>query len=585
MKNIIAIRSRLDQSVCTRLALLVLVAVAGFLLHLPSELGMSLAIPPDSNEYAIGLAGLFEHGTFGFSLNGEWHPSRYAPWFSLFCLSPAYILFGCDVLTLHWSVLAFALAFLVISYYMAKLAGLGKWSFLCAILPLFIPDFVFYSRMAMTEIPYTALFAASALLFVRLVDEKSPSLRFCLGAGAIVAWCGTVRVTALPMLVLFVVALLAKRRGWRKKIVSVLVLCGPAVVYEIAVLSYNWRVFGSLFRSGYNYWVPVPYDFTELTFSVDLAIRNATRYLHEPLVVITLILVAIVVVVTLLIMHGLFGGRRENKNFLLLSGYVLFQGAVLFSLYVGYYYYDERFFLPVALCSVPLSFAALARMTRGLGVKIASATLVCAVIVVVQCFRVAQPEYSYMAVGYPFRIVEAKMTSAVIPYGSVVIIEGNPCMLDHFGFREKRLELFPINRDFDYVRDMYALASISKFEPRPKAYTQLIVPEIVASGACVLPFPDTFEENPERVKMYLKENRRVFLQRGVACNPNTEESKRIFATLDRMGLTAREFGVWSVPEIRANPVRHLYDRIVFPGFSMDSRSEVKSVYYEISPKH
>ena len=66
------------------IGLLSFLSATGFLLHLPSELAVSLAIPPDSTEYAMGLANLFGHGVFGFTLNGEWYPSRYAPWFSLF---------------------------------------------------------------------------------------------------------------------------------------------------------------------------------------------------------------------------------------------------------------------------------------------------------------------------------------------------------------------------------------------------------------------------------------------------------------------------------------------------------------------
>ncbi len=74
-----------------------LLAIAAFLIYLPSELGAALTIPPDSSEYSICLANLLEHGRFGFTLNGEWYPSRYSPWFSLLCLTHAYLLGGGDV--------------------------------------------------------------------------------------------------------------------------------------------------------------------------------------------------------------------------------------------------------------------------------------------------------------------------------------------------------------------------------------------------------------------------------------------------------------------------------------------------------
>ncbi len=585
-------RSFLDVMICSHnkfggrhcLAAIVFLFIAGFLLHLPSEIGASFAIPPDSSEYAISLSNLFHHGIFGFTLNGEWYPSRYAPWFSLFCLSPAYFLFGGDVLALHWSVLAFALAFLLMSYKMAKLAGLGRWSIVCAVLPLFIPDFVFYSRMTMTEIPYTALFAASALVFVRFAEDESPSFRSCLGAGALITWCGTARVTALPMIAMFAVALLVKRVGWKKKLFSILALSAPAAAYEIVALSYNWRVFGSLFRSGYQYWVPCPCDFPDIAFGFDLAVRNVAMYVKEPIILISLACAFCVAVVAILMLAGFLGGCEDNRRFLLLSCYVFFQGVVLVTLYVGYFYCDQRFFLPVAFCLVPLFLAAVARIGEVVNVTWRALMLVVVVLVELGNFHIAQPKYAHLAEGYPFRVKEAQLADRVLPQGSVALIWGNPCILDFFGLGKKNIECIPLNRDFDYVRHMCAPSSIKKFEPRPKECSQLIIPELVSAGTCFLPFPETFEEKPETVTAYLESGRRVFLHRGIACNQNTGESKLLFASLDRMGLEARKYGVWTVPEIKANPVRHIYDRFVFPFFSMDSHPEVKAVYYEIVSK-
>ena len=325
-------RSKLRMS--KSLSVLAFLLVAGFLLHLPSELGVSLSIPPDSQEYSFGLANLFEHGKFGFTLNGEWYPSRYAPWFSLFCLSPAYFLFGGDVLALHWAIVAFALAFLVISYEMAKLAGLGKWSLVCAVLPMFIPNFVFFSRMVMTEIPYVALFAASALAFVRFVESEKPSALFSFGVGALVAWTGAVRVTGLPMLVLYFIAALFKKCGRKRKLLDVVVMSLPTLAYVLASLAYNNSVFGTPFRNGYHYWVSVPCDFHSLTFNLSHAISNVTRYLGDPMMLMTLFVVAVVLIASVLMLCGHLGGLEENVRFLLLSGYVLFQGVVLATLYV-----------------------------------------------------------------------------------------------------------------------------------------------------------------------------------------------------------------------------------------------------------
>lgn len=561
-----------------------LLAIAAFLIYLPSELGMSLAIPPDSNEYAIGLSNLFTHGKFGFTLNGEWYPSRYAPWFSLFCLSPAYFLCGGDVLSLHWAVLAFALAFLVLSYRFCRIIGLGRWSYVCAALPMFIPDFVFYSRMVMTEIPYAALLATSALVFVRFADDEKPSLRFCVGAGVLVAWTGAVRFTALPMLALFAVAQLLKRCSLKRKVVAVWVLSMPVFLYLVANSIYNKCVFGSFFRNGYNYWVSVPCDYLDLTFNLKYAVNNSLTYLKEPVTLVLLILSIIVFIVSIEMIMGRFGGVRKNRSFLLLSGYVLFQELILIFVYIGYYWCDVRFFLPSLLCLLPLFVKALAAVFGMFRIPIS----IVATVIVVLCvglFRFTVPRYYFMATGYPFFIAEAGITREVLPDGAVVVQDCNPLFVDSMGRSGKTIRHVPMFRRFDYVNTMVASTSIAKAVPRPTYWRQRIVPEFIASGLCRLPFPAVFSQDPDLIKLYIREGNRVFLHEDVS--PGYRRYWRlddVRGMLDGIGLSLNEFGAWLIPEISANPIRHVYDRFLFPSFSMDKRPELRCVYYEIVTK-
>ena len=571
-----------DRSTLYKIGWIVFLLVAGFLLHLPSEIGMSLAIPPDSNEYAIGLANLFEHGKFGFTLNGDWYPSRYAPWFSLFCLTPAYFVFGGDVLSLHWAVLAFALAFLVASYKMGRVVGLGRWSYVCAVLPLFIPDFVFYSRMIMTEIPYTAILALSALAFVRFANEERPSLVLCLGCGALVAWGGAVRATALPMLGLFVVAAMLKRYGWGRRALCVVVMSFPVVLYEIANLAYNTCVFGSPFRSGYNYWVPVPCDYPDMMFNVGNAMTNLSEYLREPVTLVALAMTCVVATISILMLAGRFGGMRRNRCFLLLSAYVLFQGFVLGALYIGYYWGDVRFFLPFMLCLLTLALKA---VTVAAGeVSVVSSDVAVALIVLAFVFggRYVVPLYSKMTWVYPFRIVEAAMSREVLPNGAVVIQDGIPLFVDWFGPKDKDVELFPVSRASAHTYAMVAPTSIAKLGPKPSSWQQRVIPELVASGVCQQPIPETFLENPWKVRKLLDEGRRVFLHvaRTFSCQKEIEDAS--VKRLDAYEL--KLFGMWLNPPIDPNPVRRFYDRFIFPSFSMDRLPEVRSIYYEVLPK-
>ncbi len=572
-----------DQLFLCKIGWLVFLLVAGFLLHLPSELGMSLAIPPDSNEYAIGLANLFEHGKFGFTLNGEWYPSRYAPWFSLTCLTPAYFLFGGDVLSLHWAILAFALLFLVLSCRIGRMAGLGRWSYLCPVIPMFIPDFVFYSRLVMTEIPYTAIFALSAIVFVKFAEDESPSFRFCLGAGALVTWCGAVRMTGLPMMAPFALAVLLKKIGSKKKALSILTLSSPAAMYVAANAIYNKCVFGSFARNGYKYWVSVPCDFLGLSFSFDNALSNLSEYLHEPITLVALVLLCAVSVVALLMVKGAWGGMQKNKAFILLAAYVLFQTIVLFTLYIGYYWCDVRFFLPVMLCAVPLFLASIV-MVCGSRKRLSASLMLAVACVCMAAFRLVTPRYSFMA-RYPIRITEATITHTVVPSGAVVIQECNPLFMDYFGNGDiNRLEHLPILRCFDYTNAMIAPTSIAEQGEKPLNRHHRIIKGLISSGVCRLPFPVVFSESTDCVKQYLEKGRRVFLQFGLGSFGRGMDPDMVLKRIDDAGLRAVEFGAWSVPSIAPNPVRGLYDSFIFPAFCMDIRPEVQCFYYEVLPK-
>lgn len=565
-----------------RIGLCLCLALAAFLLYLPSEIGAALTIPPDSSEYSIGLANLFEHGRFGFTLNGKWFPSRYSPWFSLSCLSPVYLLSGGNVLCFHWAILFFSLALLAMIYQFGRKVGLGRASIIPPMLLMFLPDFVFYSRVVMTEIPYTALLAASTLLFVRFASARSHSRWFCFGVGSLVAWLGMVRVTGLPMLLAFLAVLVVKRESWKLTFERVLLTSAPVVAYIFANLSYNYVVFGSFIRSGYKYWVSVPCDFPTLTFNFDNLDTVVYMMTHETVGLLTISFFLLTLICYLLIICGRFGGVRSNGWFMVATSYLFLQTVVLVAIYGGYYWADTRFFLPITICFLPLAFFAVAKAFIA-KIRPSPKSLISAAFVVL-CFVAmskAPARYLYMTVGRPVWLAEAQITGAVLPENSIVMQQGDPNVLDHFGFRNKGIVLFPIRRDFDYVKYMTAPRRITDLVPTPKSLNQMIIPELVAAGVCGLPFPNVFEESPDLVQEYVSGGKRVFLVQGHFYGKRYFESFK--SRIESMGLTLKLFGVWNVPKISPNPVRCLYDQFLFPDYSMDSRPEITVAYYEVVP--
>ena len=592
-----------SKDLSVRMKLLVgigLLLAAAFLIYLPFELGAALTIPPDSSEYSICLGNLFEHGRFGFTLNGTWYPSRYAPWFSLLCLTPAYLLSGGNVLCSHWAILAFALILLIAVWKMGKMCGLGRLSILPPITLMFMPDFVFYSRVAMTEIPYAALFAVISLVFVRFVNKARVSARFCFCVGLLIAWIGLVRTSGFSLAIPFGVVVLLRRTsgvvmkdsenkecsmlslsyvctGWNTRLLLLSAIGLPILVALVVGMGYNWFVFGSPFRSGYNYWCAVPVDFPDLVFNSSYVIPMLKYLLGEPVIQITLIFLCSALFFFMYVIAT--KNCSAHRTFLLLVGFVLSHLMVLACLYLGYYWPDTRFYLSVTVCSVPLFFVAinafLSKFGRGMRVLLTMVVFLLSVIAVSN----APTRYLNMAVGRPIWLAQSQITASVLPPKSIVVQSGDPNVLEYFGFGEKELRLFPFCREFDYVTYMVAPSRINHLVKKPESWNIKVIPELVRSGVCSVPFPDVFEERPELIKEYLSQGRRMFFVKDFFRRDAELEKFRSY--VENMGLTLKLFGVWNDQGIAPNPVRHLYDRLIFPDYSMDSRPAIMVAYYEV----
>lgn len=571
-----------ESSLYCWLALFVLLLIASFLVYIPSDLCVSLSIPPDSSEYSIGLVNLFEHGKFGFTLNGQWYPSRYPPWFSLTCLTPAYLLSGGRTLCLYWSVLVFSLVLLVLLYKWCRSIGLGSWwSLVPPFLMMFLPDFVFYSRVVMTEIPYVALFAGGALLFLSICSRDSIPLSHWFVAGALVTWSGMVRSTGLPMLLPFVALLLLKEGSKGGKVKAMMVLFAPAVAYEVANLGYNWMVFGNPLRSGYQFWVPVPYDYPCLVFNGSYVFENVATLIGERVIQATLLMLVIEALFTSFVFKGKFGGIDVHRNFLRLFFYLLFQAAVLLALYIGYFWADTRFFLVITICAVPLLFYVVRAMLSSLRRRVVDCLLAVAAVVCLIVFLDCPTRYGYMVDPRMRNFRENMIAAEVLPECSVVVKSGDPNVVDHFAFHERNLTLFPLVREFDYVMAMVASKSIRGIHEPPSDWRQCIIDDLVREGYCTMPFPYVFTESPEMLKHYLIEGKRVFFQKVVGNKNEKVDMVAIGRILKKHGMHALPFGTWSVPATKPNTIRHIYDTILLKGFSMDTWPEVTVAYHEV----
>ena len=551
--------------------------IAAFLIYLPSELGMSLLIAPDASEYSICLANLFEHGRFGFTLNGEWYPSRYAPWFSLLCLTPAYLLSGGDVLCLHWAILVFALVLLFVVWKIGAVCGLGKMAILPPVLLMFMPDFLFYSRVVMTEIPYATLFVILTFVFVRFVDLSHPSPKLCVGIGFLVAWTGLVRFTGFALIIPFVVVVFARHAGWKFKVGRVLLMALPIIVALVAGLAYNWYVFGSPSRSGYNYWSAFPFDFRKVTFNWHYVLPAISSLFGNLIIPITVVFMTVPLVVASLDLRN--ANVAKNRRFLLVVVFVMVHAVVLLGLYLGYYWTDTRFFLPLTVISTVMFFVAVNDVVSRCFSR--QRALLVAILFAGSVFAVVRAECRYVPLtrGRPIWFVESQMSAEILPRQSIVLQKGDPSLMDYFGFKDKRIILYPLDRGFDYLANMVAPRQITNLWRPQEQWHGYIISELIDSGICRLPFPSTFEEDPNQIVLFLDEGKRVFYQRDYFCSKASFECFR--TKMQEMGLELRRHGVWSVPAVSPNFIKRSYDKILFHDDTMNRRPEVVATFYEI----
>lgn len=565
------------------LGIILALGFAAFLLYVPWQIGFSLAIPPDAEEYAFSLANLIEHGKFGFQLDGVWYPSRYTPWFSLTCLLPCYLLNGGNSLALQPGILVFSLAVLIILYWMGRKLGLGGWSWIPPILAMLLPDFAFYSRLIMTEIPYTALLLASSLVFLRFVEAfSSPSRKMILAAGLLVTWCGAVRSTGLPMLAPFAIVLCIRNKKWKQRISSIALLATPAILFEILNFTYNLHVFGIPFRNGYNYWCSIPYDYPNMLFNIRY-LKEAIPYLMgKPLIQFLLLTLLGWAFISCRRAHDLPNLATENHSGIALFGYFAFQCLVLASLYLPYYWTDVRFFVPISICLLPIPFFLVKSITTKFPPKIQKTSLILIVILLGLFCLGTSNLFQGLASTRPTMTARALKTKEVIPPHSMLILTGDPNLNEYVAIGGRDIRNLPPFRNTDYTMHMVADRSVRNAFPNPPdQWYPMYRKEYVEGGTCKAPFSNVLCESLEPLFESLNEGRRIFLVDQV---PSIEAIKpQLIPILESVGLSAAPFGRWVVPAIHPNPIRALYDQLLFPESGAIQQTETTAAFLEIKP--
>ncbi len=266
------------------------------------------------------------------NLSGSFYPARYSPWFSLVFLEPLYTLFGLSPENLGVVLSLCAVCAVWFGFLAAAETGGMMAGVIAASLMVLLPEFRYFAQFPMTEIPSVMLCAG--ILYLAVAAGGRAWLKLSV-LGIILAMLVGMR----PMLVWVFIPLLSQvLREARAKAASALLLLLPTCGLLLHSIFYNRHVFGAWDRSGYQFWLAVPYDYFSLVFSPSYMIENASLVFSSSFALLFMMLCAVPLV---------FRGERGQWSLPILYAFVALGASLL--TFLPYFYGTSRFYLPAGI--------------------------------------------------------------------------------------------------------------------------------------------------------------------------------------------------------------------------------------------
>ena len=529
-------------------------------LFTPAKYGTCWRVIPDAMENAFCAENLLREGRFGFYLNGAFYPSRYLPWYPLLFLAPFQFItgdlygavYGC------WFAAAGLAAVMFLSCRQttvppggsgardtARGALAGLLTFPVLLLSSF---FIALTGYAMTEVPYLLFCVWAMILWTRLAVRPGVDMKSLIWCAVLIALGGSVRSTAYPMLLLPFLLIFMREKSWKRRFLLWSLAALPSVLVLLASNAFNWLVFGSPFRTGYHFWCPVPYDFLTLTFHPRYAAEYLPRLFREKGCWLTLALLAVCA--------ARFVASRIGRKEKLLSfrkwtaweasmAFALLQGAIIFVLYIFYFFYDKRMYLPILVMVLPpaasaaadLLRAAILRLTdpnsgsRRTGVRAEADVSLCehieifilaAAVIMLQIAVMRNlNDYHKALRNVPDFRATFESLDRKLPGNAVLLCpyNPNPAFVDRFLLRGTDRKVLPINRWHEYADKIAAPLKVKACDPPPRSAFDNLAPGLLAQPGCYLPFPYALSDDPAAFEAFLKTNIPVYYITGFKTDP------------------------------------------------------------------
>lgn len=470
--------------------LTVVTAIIPLMLQLPEagEFGIS-----DSLQYGWGARRLMEQGSFTIPLNGNAYPPRFAPWFSALIVAPTYLFADRLWLGAIPVLLCGGVTLITASYLGQLLSGIS--GSVIAILALTsFSSFRFFATNIMTEVPATMLLLLLIAIWLRTKCGRD----WAPLEGLLVAFAGSFRPTMYS-------TLLWTAWRYRKSLPQLSLALSPTLLAIAFSWVYQLITFEDVFRTGYHYWVSVPYDYLELTFSQNyLSVNlNSLGWLLQFFFV-----AGLVFVVKLLHQRA----QRTNSNDFDLNifrrglGYAALVAVPQLLFYAFYFYPSKRFYLPLFLTLIALTAPALATLVDKLP-KILKPLLVTIWIIGISLFQ-----------GIPQRSLQTKLAhlNNEIPNNAIIVSDLDPLLAEEYLVRNSDRLYVPASRNVEFASKLITPRRLEHLLPPPSSPYDHRAEALLRSNEVLDVFPWVADTSPEKLnELSFHTNRPVFFAQGL----------------------------------------------------------------------
>ncbi|MDD4872420.1 MAG: glycosyltransferase family 39 protein [Kiritimatiellae bacterium] len=424
----------------TVLTLFFCILIAITVVFTPPRWASNLPICTDSVEYAIGAENIVETGRFFICVRGEELPSRYPPWFSLIAIAPGYVIFGREPGNAIIPITCFSIIGVIASFLIGYRIS-GKWGgFVSSLVLLLLPAYRAYSHHVMTEIPCSSIALVLSFLYLEMRSIQTASVRFYAISGIIAGLASAFR-PACSVFVLPFLLLTLKIKIFSSLSLRILLLIVPQLIVAGATMLYNLKTFGSISKTGYNFWCSGTFSNLHLVFSPSFLKANLAELFISGLPALALTTCCLWVGYNYS-RNGFPRDKRETAKSLIY--YLALGTGPIVLLHLFYFWDDQRFFLP--------TLTVLAALTGGLfGIVIENMSnrllLGIQIILMVAAFtfRLVHTPTDLMRRATADRII--KMT----PPNALVVSAIDPVYLEYFICRGSQRRVLPLSRNVDYT--------------------------------------------------------------------------------------------------------------------------------------